>query len=347
MSGHARQHPTIKDVAERAQVSPATVSSVLRANKNVSDISRQKVLEAIEALGYRPNRLAQALRTQRSRTVGLIIPDITNPFYADIAQGATDQARESGYGLFLMTACESETALRQAAEELVQRQVDGLLLTSVGLDYAITPWQLDKVPYVLVNRYAKTAVADYVGIDNRSGAQEVVRFLHGLGHRRIAFIGGLPHSSASRDRLEGFYAAMQELDLTLSPLHIGFADLQYDKAMKLVQSMLQTEPRPSAVFAADDMMALGAWEGAQSVGVRVPQDLSIVGFDGIWSTAWAGIQLSTVVQPRYELGRLAVSLLHERIQGLTSPARVRLLPYQFMARRTTAAAPIDSVRSIN
>jgi DNA-binding LacI/PurR family transcriptional regulator len=334
-----RQHPTIKDVAELAQVSPATVSSVLRANKNVSDISRQKVLDAINELGYRPNRLAQALRTQRSRTLGLVIPDIANPFYADIAQGATDQARASGYGLFLMTASESETDLRQAAEELVQRQVDGLLLTSVGIDYRVSPWRLDKVPYVLVNRYAQTAVADYVGIDNRAGAREVVRFLHRLGHRHIAFIGGLRHSSASRDRLAGFHQAMQELGLVVSRDHMGFADLQYDKALNLTQEMLQTDPRPSALFAADDMMALGAWEGAQLLGVRVPAELTIVGFDGIWNTALAGIRLSTVVQPRYELGHLAVKLLHERIQGFAGPPRVRLLPYEFAARSTTGPAP--------
>lgn len=335
MSERTRQHPTIKDVANLAQVSPATVSSVLRRNKKVSDISRQKVLAAIEELGYRPNRVAQALRTRRSRTLGLIIPDITNPFYADIAQGATDQARESGYGLFLMTAPESAGGLRQAVEELAQRQVDGLLLTSVGLDYVMAPWRIDKVPYVLVNRYAKQAVADYVGIDNRAGAKEVVQFLYRLGHRQMAFIGGLRHSSASRDRFEGFQEAMEELRLAVLPDHVVFADLQYEKALRLAQRVLQTEPRPSALFAADDMMALGAWEGAQRLGVHVPDDLSIVGFDGIWNTALAGIRLSTVVQPRYELGRLAVTLLHERIQGFSGPARLRLLPYELVVRQTT------------
>ncbi|PSR30627.1 MAG: LacI family transcriptional regulator [Sulfobacillus benefaciens] len=342
MSSDKSLTPTIKDVAKLAKVSPATVSGVLSGNKRVSDISRQQVEWAIQQLGYRPNSVAQSLRTRRSQTVGLIIPDITNPFYADIAQGVVEQAHELGYGVFLVTAGETPEELMETAERMADRHVDGLILTSVGIDDSLPPWRLHNLPYVLVNRRTNMVNTDYVGVDNRAGAIEAVDYLVRLGHRKIAFLGGVENSSASRDRLEGFIASMQEHHYDIPAHFIRFAHLNYQEAYLHSQELMRSPLRPTAIFAGDDMMALGALQGLAEIGVRVPEEVSVVGFDGIWTTDLTGIQLTTVVQPRYELGSTALKLLHDRINGFDSDKRIKILDHHLAKRKTTGpvASPV-------
>ncbi len=331
--------PTIKDVARLARVSPATVSGVLRGTHKVSDISRDRVEQAIAALGYRPNAVAQALRTQHSQTLGLIIPDITNPFYADIARGVTEKARDLEYDVFLVTAGETFEELVHAAQQMASRHVEGLIVTSVGTNYPMTARDFQDVPYVLVNRQSSLVNVDYVGIDNRAGTQEVVNYLISMGHTRLAFLAGQENSSASRERLLGFLEATRQQGIAVPNEYIRYAHLNYQEAVAETQALMAMERRPTAIVAADDMMALGALQGLDAVGVAVPDEVSVVGFDGVWATALPGIELSTVIQPRYELGTAAVSLLAERIRGFDGAPRTVLLDYRLAMRRTTGLAP--------
>lgn len=325
--------PTIRNVAERAGVSPATVSGVLRGTKSVSEITRQRVEQAIADIGYRPNAIARALRTNSSHTIGLVVPDITNPFYADIAKGVTLRAREFGYGVFLTVAEESFEGVMEAAQLLDDRQVDGMVFTNVGLDYNMPLHAIEGIPYVLVNRCPKTLSADFIGIDNYQGAIEGTEHLLRLGHRHIGFIGGMENSSASQARFEGFKMALHTAGINWDEDLVTFGHLSYSEAIDIARNL--ASKRVTAIFAADDMMALGALEGLSRQGLRAPKDISIVGFDGIWPTALPGINLTTITQPRIEIGSQAVNLLVERIQGFEGEPRMRQLDYRLDIRGTT------------
>ena len=325
--------PTIRDVAALARVSPATVSGVLGGTKSVSAITRQRVEEAVAELGYRPNAVARALRTNASRTIGLVVPDITNPFYADIAKGVTCRAREFGYGVFLTVAAESFDGVMSVAGLLTDRRVDGMVFTQVGLDYKMPPHTIDGVPYVLVNRFPEVLTSDYIGIDNLQGAMDATDHLLRLGHHRIGFLGGMENSSASKDRLDGFHRALNNAGIEWDSNLVAFGHLDYSEAVDIVRELASRGV--TAIFAGDDMMALGALEGLTRQGLRVPLDISVVGFDGIWPTALPGINLTTVTQPRIEIGVQAVNLLVERIQGFDGPPRSQKLPHQLDVRGTT------------
>ena len=325
--------PTIRDVAKLAGVSPATVSGVLGGTKSVSAITRQRVEQAIAELGYRPNAVARALRTNTSRTIGFVVPDITNPFYADIAKGVTVRAREFGYGVFLTVADESFEGVTGTAGLLADRRVDGMVFTNVGLDYKMPLRTIEGVPYVLVNRYPEILTADYIGIDNFQGAIDVTEHLLRLGHRRIGFIGGMENSSASKARLDGFRSALNKFGLSWDQNLVAFGHLDYSEAVDIVREL--ASQGVTAIFAGDDMMALGALEGLTRQGLRVPTDISVVGFDGIWPTALPGINLTTVTQPRIEIGMQAVNLLLDRIQGFDGEPRIQKLPHKLAVRGTT------------
>ncbi|MCY0878294.1 MAG: LacI family DNA-binding transcriptional regulator [Firmicutes bacterium] len=330
--------PTIRDVAQKAGVSPATVSSVLRGKMRVSDITRCKVEEAIRQLGYRPNAVARSLRTHESRAIGLVVPDITNPFYADIAQGVTLEARDNGYTVVLVTTDETYESVMDAARTLVDRQVDGIIFTNIGWDYPMPARAIEGVPYVMVNRHGNPVRADYVGVDNYAGALAAMQHLVDLGHRCIAFIGGMENSSASQHRLEGYRAAVRRWQLQADPDLVQFGHLRYDQALSLAMHLANKHGHLTAIFAADDMMAMGVLDGLDEIGLRVPEDISVVGFDGIWPGALSRVQLTTVVQPREEIGREAMRLIQERIRGFNGEPQVVQLPYCLAIRKSTARA---------
>lgn len=324
----------MRDVATLAGVSPATVSGVLGGTKAVSDITRKKVEAAIAQLGYRPNAVARALRTNESQTIGLVIPDITNPFYSDIAKGVICRAKDYGYGVFLTTTDETFEGVMAAARRLADRRVDGIVLTNIGRDYPMPPQTVEGMPYVLVNRHPDPLPADYAGTDNFGGAVEMADHLLDLGHRAIAFIGGVENSSANQARLDGYLAALARRSIVPDPSWITFGHLRYDEAVEIVHALVHTPV--TAIFAGDDMMALGVLDGLGQRGLRVPQDMSVVGFDGIWPTALPGIELTTVSQPRLEIGLEAIELLMDRIKGSSGPPRMKQLPYRVEIRRTTS-----------
>lgn len=326
--------PTIRDVATLAGVSPATVSGVLGGMKPVSDITRQRVERAIAELDYRPNAVARALRTSTSRTIGFIVPDITNPFYADIAQGVTRRARDAEYGVLLIEAEESFEGVMAAARLLADRRADGMVLTNVGLDYKMPPYAIGGVPYVLVNRCPEALSADYIGIDNFRGAVDATHYLLDLGHRRIGFVGGMETSSASKARLDGFRVALSERGVNFDERTVVFGHLHYEEAVTIAKGLARTNL--TAIFAGDDMMALGLLDGLAMEGIRVPHDVSVLGFDGIWPTTLPGINLTSVEQPRMDIGIQAVNALIERMEGFRGKPRIQLLPYRLVIRGTTA-----------
>jgi LacI family transcriptional regulator len=332
---------TITDVASEAGVHPSTVSRVLNghAESTIRPATRERILAAADRLGYRPSALARSLRLQRTLTLGMLVPDITNPFFSSIIKGAEDAALERGYNLIL---CNSEDdPAREAAylRVLRERQVDGLLIASSQMaDDTIDELREEDFPFVLLNRAGQSAGDLAVVVDNRAAALGVVAHLAGLGHRRVGHIAGPRNTSTGADRREGYRAGIRAHGLADEPGLVveadAFSEAAGDRALGI---MLAGTARPTAVFAANDLIAIGMLQRLRGIGARVPGDLSIVGFNDIPLAGLLEPALTTVRVPQLEMGAVGAHLLIDRLEGRPI-GDVRLtLPTELVIRASTAA----------
>jgi LacI family transcriptional regulator len=314
-----RTRTTITDVAAEARVHPSTVSRVLNghAASTIRPETRQRIVLAADRLGYRPSALARNLRLQRSLTLGMLVPDITNPFFSSIIKGAEDAARERGYNLIL---CNSEDEPEREATYLhVLRQglVDGLLIASSQMaDGTIEGLREDGFPFVLLNRAAHGKDDLAVVVDNHAAAAEVVTYLAALGHRRIGHIAGPQKTTTGLERRDGYRDAVRRLGLADEPGLVveaeAFTELGGHRALG---EMLGGTARPSAIFAANDLIAIGMLQRLREMGLRVPQDVSIVGFNDIPLAGLLEPALTTVRVPQLQMGIIGTRLLIDRLQG--------------------------------
>jgi LacI family transcriptional regulator len=336
-----RARATITDVASEAGVHPSTVSRVLNghAGSTIRPATRERVLAAADVLGYRPSALARSLRLQRTLTLGMLVPDITNPFFSSIIKGAEDAARERGYNLIL---CNSEDQPeREAAylQLLRERQVDGVLIASSQMaDETIEGLRADSFPFVLVNRAAQDGEDLAVVVDNHAAAVEVVAHLAALGHRRIGHIAGPQNTTTGRDRREGYEAGVRAHGLAHEPALVVEADaFSEDAGDRALGMMLAGPARPTAVFAANDLIAVGMLQRLRRIGVRVPDDLSIVGFNDIPLAGLLEPALTTVRVPQLAMGVAGAHLLIDRLEGRPI-GEIRLtLPTELIIRASSAA----------
>jgi LacI family transcriptional regulator len=331
--------PTMRDVAERAGVSVATVSHVINETHYVSPELRQRVEDAIEALGYRPNRLAQALSKQTIPLLALIVPDISNPYWSHVARAVQDLAEQRDYSLIV---CSTDGLLKREIRFL--RTLSGWISGLILHPYHVTHEHVNRyigsdVPVVIVGDFltvqAQPPNWDGVGGDNQGGAQAAVEYLIGLGHRRIAFIQGPSGTPTGVRRLAGFRRAFELAGLDVDEDLLIPGDYTRDAGRAGITALLDMEHPPTAVFCANDLIALGALEAAQQRGGRVPQDLSIVGFDDIDEAGRASPSLTTIRQPPRRLGVAAADILLERLEGRTEPRRVAL-EFSLVVRESTA-----------
>ncbi|MFQ5834719.1 MAG: LacI family DNA-binding transcriptional regulator [bacterium] len=327
----------IKDVARLARVSPACVSLVLNDKPYVSQEAKQRIYKAIKQLNYRPNIIARSLRKKKTTTIGLVLSDITNPFFPEVARGVEDRAREYGFSVVLCSTDADPSLERQYIDVLLAKQIDGLILTSIRSSDNLNQYGKEDCPLVLVNRELSPDRFDFVGIDNVASAKMAIDHLIKLGHRKIGFIRGEPASSASFGRYEGYRLALEQAKISYSDSFIKKGYLKYSGGYRAMESLLQTSPSPTALFCANDMMALGAIDTCLEKGTRVPQDLAIVGFDDIWVASLKSVQLTTVRQPRYIMVVKAVDLMLERIMGKRVKIKRVMLPAKLMVRRTCGA----------
>lgn len=331
---------TLRDVAKEANVSLATASCVINRSKRVSPELTARVQAAIAKLGYRPNSLARGLRTNQTMTLGLITSDIANFYYADVARGVEDRAEREGYSLFLCNTDADPRREERYVQTLLGRQVDGIVFTSIRQnDDSVVRLCEEGFPLVLINRRVQGFQTDYVGTDNVRGAIKAVSYLVSLGHQRIGFISGSSYSTASAERLEGFRAALERYHLPADPSLIQEGDLKQESGYSAAKLLLSAENRPTAIFAANDLMAFGVLEAAAELGFEVPEDLSVMGFDDNRVAALHGIGLSTMRQPAYQMGRLAAEILLGKIQSrfdTDRKPREFILPCDLVVRRTTA-----------
>jgi LacI family transcriptional regulator len=333
---------TLRDVAREAGVSLATASCVLNRSKRVSPELTARVQAAIARLDYRPNSLAQGLRTNLTLTLGLVTSDIANFYYADVARGVEDRAEREGYSLFLCNTDADPRREERYVRTLLGRQVDGIVFTSVRQnDDSVVRLCEGGFPLVLINRRVQGYRTDYVGTDNVRGAMKAVSYLVSLGHQRIGFISGASYSTASAERLEGYRTSVERQHLPADPSLVQEGDLQQESGYSAAKILLSSDSRPTAIFAANDLMAFGVLEAASEMGLEVPEDLSVMGFDDNRVAALHGIQLSTMRQPGYQMGRLAAEILLAKIQSRYDEDRKPrefILPCDLVVRRTTAPA---------
>lgn len=332
---------TITDVASEAGVHPSTVSRVLNghAESTIRPATRERILTAADRLGYRPSALARSLRLQRTLTLGMLVPDITNPFFSSIIKGAEDAALERGYNLIL---CNSEDdPAREAAylRVLRERQVDGLLIASSQMaDDTIDELREEDFPFVLLNRAGQSAGDLAVVVDNRAASVSVIAHLAGLGHRRVGHIAGPRNTSTGADRREGYRAGIRAHGLADEPGLVVEAEAFSEEAgNRALGIMLAGTARPTAVFAANDLIAIGMLQRLRGIGARVPGDLSIVGFNDIPLAGLLEPALTTVRVPQLEMGAVGAHLLIDRLEGRPI-GDVRLtLPTELVIRASTAA----------
>jgi len=294
--------PTIRDVAKLAGVAPITASRVISNSGYASDEVRQRVNQAAEQLGYVPNVLARSLRSKRTRTLALVLTDITNPFWTTVARGVEDAASEEGYHVIFCNTDESASKQESYLEALIQKQVDGILLVPArSKESPIKLLHQQNVQVVLLDRRLPNMEVDVVRCDSSGGAYQLVQLLLKLGHRRIAILSGPSGVSSADDRVAGYQRALQEAGLKTEDQLIIYGDFSLESGYQMTHDLLAMTPRPTALFASNNFIAIGALKALHDAGLVVPEDMSVVGFDDfqIASSVWLATcpRLSPVTRP--------------------------------------------------
>ena len=329
---------SLQEVADRAKVSIATVSRVLNKSEKVVPETRAAVEQALRDLSYRPSRVARRLRMKdgRAHLVGLIIPDIQNPFYAEIARGVEDAAYAAEYALLLCNSDESLEKERFYLDVMRDESVDGLVLPPFDeTDEAVMEVVRTGMPIVCVDRSLSKARTDLVEVDNYQGAFEAVTHLVERGHQNIALIEGRTHVSTSRERRRGYLDALEAKGVPLRKDLMRVGDFKQESGRVMTTELLALRKPPTALFVLNNLMTVGALAAIHQRGLRIPTDVAIVGFDDLpWAEA-LDPPLTVVRQPAYEVGRQAMELLLKRIiEPDRPPVMVRLLP-ELVIRRST------------
>ncbi len=321
----------IKDVAAEAGVSVATVSRVLNGHPSVSPAARTRVLAAVDALGYRPNAVARSLRTDQTRTLGLVISDVLNPYFTELARFVEEEARSLGYSVIIGNADERPELQDHHVRTLLDRRIDGLLVSPAD---GRSPLTLDAArggtPMVFVDRWVPGVDVPVVRADGRQAIRDLVAHLYRLGHRRVAIIAGPAATTTGHERVEAFREALRDHGLPLVDAYIGQGDFQAESGRRATEAFLALAEPPEVVFAADNLMALGALDAIRERGLRVPQDIGLAAFDDIPWFVHTDPPITAIAQPTGDLARAAVRALADVIEG--RPPRSVTLPARLVVR---------------
>lgn len=336
---------TIKDVAERAGVSSTTVSHTINGTRVVDPATQERVWAAVRELRYRPNSLARGLRRRQTHTIGLIIPDNANPFFADLARAIEDVGFAEGYSVILCNSDRSQEKEAAYIEVLLSKQVDGLILASTGDTHdALRQVLLAGLPIVMIPGGLPDVPVDIVMSHEEEAGATAARYLLGLGHRRIGCITGPRETSASAGRIAGFRHALTEAGIDLPSEVVVRGDFRVEGGRDGMAELLRRDLGLSAVFVANDAMAIGALSAIRSAGLQVPDDMSVIGFDGIWLGAAAVPPLTTIGHSFPKVGEAAVRLLLDRMRDSSRPPRREFLHAHLIERESCRALSASDPR---
>ncbi|WP_395443524.1 LacI family DNA-binding transcriptional regulator [Caulobacter sp. UC70_42] len=332
---------TIQDVARDAGVSTATVSRVFSAPELVLETTRNKVMEAVNRLGYEPNFAAKSLRTLRTEKILVTVPDISNPFFSQVIRGVEEAALAAGYSVLLGDTRHEETREEQYAAMFRRKEADGLIFLGHRLPDVLAEMVAAKGPRTpIVNgcEFRPGLAVSSAHIDNDRAAAEVVDHLYGLGHTRVGVVTGPLVSPISSDRLSGVLSAAQRQGRA-SALRIAIGDFSIESGVRQTGELLDEPGRPTAIFCFSDEMAMGALEAIRLRGLRCPEDVSLVGFDDIRFAQYLHPKLTTVSQPKEQIGHEVVRLLMDILSGRATALQNVTLPHQLVIRSSTAPPP--------
>ncbi|MEK8130311.1 LacI family DNA-binding transcriptional regulator [Paenibacillus filicis] len=333
---------TIKDVAKKAKVSIATVSRVLNNLTGYSDKTRQKVMEAIKETNYQPNAIARGLINKRTQTIGVLLPKVSVQFSSDILQGIGEYAQSHDYSVIVCNTDADGSRTLKYLQVLREKQVDGIIYTSEVLKpeyYEVI--QAMKIPVVLVASESPYASVPYVKVNDWQASYDAVTYLIGKGHRRIAMISGTEKDPiAGRPRVQGYLKALADHGIPFDSKYLVHGNFLFDGGYRGMEEILQKAPEVTAVFAASDETALGVLSAAAKHGVKVPQDLSLVGYDNVKLAQMSVPALTTVQQPLFAMGQVAAAKLISMIMtGVV--AENQLVPHSIVERETVGTIGND------
>ena len=327
---------TIYDVAREANVSMATVSRVVNGNPNVKPTTRKKVLATIERLGYRPNAVARGLASKKTTTVGAIIPDISSIFFSELARGMEDIATMYKYNVILSNSDQNKDKELKLINTMLEKQVDGILFMGGTItEEHIRQFKTSSVPVVLAATYDETNEVGSVNIDYEIAAYEATKYLLEKGKKVPAYVNGSAEFSMNEHKYNGYKRALKEANLTLREDYITEGDFSYESGIEAAKYLVELDDRPDSIFVASDEMALGVIHGVQDAGLQVPNDIQIFGFNNTRLSTMVRPTLSTVVQPMYDIGAVAMRLLTKYMNKEEVEEKNVILPHRIELRDST------------
>ena len=332
---------TLTELARKAGVSIATVSRALtNSDHPMSEDTRQRILELAKEYGYQPNQVARSLRTNTTKTIGILVENILSPFIAPIIRGIQDTLKPAGYlGLIINTDWDDQVEM-ESLHILNNRQIDGIIFVATWHHDTSLLEQMTKKPYVFVHRHFNSRSPNSVLADDQSGARLAVGHLADLGHRRIAHLSGPDDWDASRFRIQGYLEELAARELPYDEQLLIVGSWEVDGGRDAVQQLLTLHDPPTAVFAGNDMIALGAIHGAQDAGLQIPRDLAVVGYDDREFTGFFRPSITTVSLPCHEMGEASAELLLRLMSGEIQSSEPIEVPGQLIVRESCGAKPI-------
>ncbi|KUP06703.1 catabolite control protein A [Bacillus coahuilensis m2-6] len=326
---------TIYDVAREASVSMATVSRVVNGNPNVKPQTRKKVLEVIDRLGYRPNAVARGLASKKTTTVGVIIPDISNIFFAELARGIEDIATMYKYNIILSNSDQNKNKELHLLNTMLGKQVDGIVFMGGDItDEHVAEFKRSPVPIVLAGSVEESKEIPSVNIDYKQAAYDAVTDIVEKGHKNVAFVSGPLHDTISKLKLDGYKEALEKLGVPYQEDLVVEGDYTYDSGMEAFDRLKEGDP-PSAILVGNDEMALGVVHAAQDAGMSIPDSIEVVSFDNTRLALMVRPQLSSVVQPLYDIGAVAMRLLTKLMNKENVEENTVVLPHRIEKRGST------------
>ncbi len=335
----------IKDVAKRAGVSPATVSRVINEQPYVADDVRVRVLEAVRVLRYRPNRVAQRLRAAKSHLVGVVLSDIRNPFYTLALEGVEQSLSQQGLSVLICNSSTKPELENDFISLMLSEEVAGIIIAPCREQSEVLTSAVEEgLPVVVIDRRMRQPITDVVLADNQNGAYSAIEHFIRQGYRRIAIINGPQHLTSGRERYQGYLQALEEAGIGIDQSLIRFGDYQMDSGYALTRDLIAQAGLPLALFVANNLMTIGAFNAIHEVGLSIPNDVAVIGFDDFpWAVSLRPA-LTTVQQPAIDIGIHAAELLLNRLSYPERPARTVVLSTTLIVRESALARNPKSSR---